>query len=445
MTFAESLSEKERRRAARNAIYSALCGCISEMAVDTSTVLVIYISMLGGGDATKMFITGLTPIATVGLSLVCSVFCDRLGLRKAMTTSCIAAFLAFVLMAASAFTDAIALPFFVVSTAIYCLTRPLYVTCWYPLIDHFLRPGDRSRFFSTMRFCYSSLNALLMFGIGAIVTHLGGVPPVWFMQAVFLLCAFGSLGRMFFANQIPIGTPPDAETRPSSPQSHAQRYSLREGLGVSLRNGPLMGFCLYFCMINIVAFSFVPLMVVYMKSQALDIAPSAILKLTAVSLAGSLCGFLFSTGIIKAIGTKATILANHFVCVILPALLFFCGPGVPHLVAIFGVVQFIAAFSAACIGVVNSSESLALARPGNKTVALAVCQISNFLGNAAGRFGTSALLACDVLAPEWTCAGMSVTRFQSIFGAEALMMLFFTVFIVILPAFIPRHEDYYEP
>ena len=35
MTFAQTLTDKERRKAARTAIYSALCGCIPEMTVDT--------------------------------------------------------------------------------------------------------------------------------------------------------------------------------------------------------------------------------------------------------------------------------------------------------------------------------------------------------------------------------------------------------------------------
>ena len=65
MTFAQTLTDTERRRSSRLAIYSALCGCIPEMALDTGALIVVYIAMLGGGDATKMLATGLTPVAMV--------------------------------------------------------------------------------------------------------------------------------------------------------------------------------------------------------------------------------------------------------------------------------------------------------------------------------------------------------------------------------------------
>ena len=95
--------------------------------------------------------------------------------------------------------------------------------------------------------------------------------------------------------------------------------------------------------------------------------------------------------------------------------------------------------------VVNSTESLALARPGNMTVALAVCQVFCNIGSAAGRFGTAAVLACGILAPAWNLGALSVTRFQSLFLVDAILMVFFLIMLVLLPAFVPKHEDYYEP
>ena len=101
MTFAQTLTENERRRSRRLAIYSALCGCISEMALDTGALIVVYITMLGGNDATKMLATGLTPVAMVFFCLLFSGVCDRFGLRRAVTLNGTAAFLAFALMAAA--------------------------------------------------------------------------------------------------------------------------------------------------------------------------------------------------------------------------------------------------------------------------------------------------------------------------------------------------------
>ena len=141
----------------------------------------------------------------------------------------------------------------------------------------------------------------------------------------------------------------------------------------------------------------------------------------------------------------AAILACHAAAGALPAVLFLCSPSNPHKISIVEAVQFLASAAAALMGVVNSMESLALARPGNKTVALAVCQVFGNIGIAAGRFGTSAVLACGILAPSWSLGALSVTRFQSLFLVDAAMMVFFLVLLVLLPAFVPKHEDYYEP
>ena len=445
MTFAQSLSPDERRRASRLAICSALWGCIPEMAIDTGAIIVVYIAMLGGGDATKMLATGLTPVAMVFFCLIFSDVCDRFGLRRGVTVSCSTAFLAFVLMAAAPLAGGARLACFLAACLLYCLTRPLYVTSWYPIIDNFLRPEDRARFFSRMRFGYSTLNAVLMLAIGKLMSLLHENPPLWALQTIILLCGFGNLGRMYFLKRVPIA--PELSNPPLRAALHAtgQKYSLREGLRVSFRNGPLVGFCIYFCLYNVVACSFIPLSVVYMKSEAFNAPPSAIMSVAAVSLAGSLIGFLFSSRILRAIGTRGSILVGHAAAGLLPAALFLCAPDNPHRLAIIGAAQFLAACAAALMMVVNSMESLALARPGNKTVALAVCQVFCNVGSAVGRFGATAVLACGILAPSWSFGSLSVTRFQSLFLVDALLMVFFLVLLVLLPAFVPRHEDYYEP
>ena len=40
---------------------------------------------------------------------------------------------------------------------------------------------------------------------------------------------------------------------------------------------------------------------------------------------------------------------------------------------------------------------------------------------------------------------LAVTRFQSIFLVDALLRVFFLILLVLLPAFVPKHDDYYEP
>lgn len=445
MSFAETLSSSERAKAARNAIYSALCGCIPEMAIESGAVIVVYITMLNGNDATKMFATGFASVVMIALVLFCGKICNFVGLRRAMTTSCVITCISFAVMALAPFFGSLRLPVFLIGCFAYNLGRPLYTACWFPLIDNFLRPEDRSRFFSRMRFLYSTLNASLLFGLGwAFSKFEGSTPPMWLMQVVIMFCGIAGLCRCFFANRIPVN--PDVLDGTLEPTANpAQKYSLREGLRVSLRNGPLVGFSIYYCFVNIVASSYAPLMMVYLKSDVFNASSSSVMTIAAISLSGALSGYLCSTRIIRAIKVRGALLLVHLITIVIPSILFFCSPENSLSLTIIGVISFVGSFVAAISSVVNSSESLALARPGNKTIALSFCQFFANIGVAAGRYGVTAVLACGLLAPSWIFNGMTVTKFQSIFAIDALMMVFSLVLLVLLPAFVPKHEDYYEP
>ena len=47
MSFAESLTENERRKSRIYATVSAMFGCISEQVIDSNTIIILYLMMLG--------------------------------------------------------------------------------------------------------------------------------------------------------------------------------------------------------------------------------------------------------------------------------------------------------------------------------------------------------------------------------------------------------------
>lgn len=445
MSFSQTLSISERAKAARNAIFSALFGCIPEMAIDGGAVIVVYITMLNGSDASKMLATTFTSLTMIALVLFCGKICNYIGLRAAMTTSCLITFFSFLMMAIAPFLGFFKLPFLLIGCFIYTLGKPLYTACWFPLIDNFLRPEDRSKFFGRMRFCYSALNASLLFGMGWLFSKFeNNTPPMWLMQAIIVFCGIAGLIRCFFANRIPIN-PDIAEGTTPETVNPNQQYSLREGLKISLRNGPLVGFSIYFCFLSVASSSVSPLIMVYLKSDVFNASSAAVMRIAAISLSGALFGFLCSNYIIKFLKVKGSFLLTHLTGIIIPAILFFCAPTHSWSIWVIGLVSFISPFVGATSSVLNSSESLALARPGNKTIALSFFQFFSCLGVAAGRFGVTAILACGMLAPKWIFKGLTITIFQSIFAISSIMMAFSLVLIVLLPAFVPKHEDYYEP
>ena len=67
------------------------------------------------------------------------------------------------------------------------------------------------------------------------------------------------------------------------------------------------------------------------------------------------------------------------------------------------------------------------------------------LGNALGRLGTTFLLASGMLAASWDAYGRSFSYFHTLFIFSFVLTLLGLLFLLLTPAMIPQHDDYYAP
>ena len=109
-----------------------------------------------------------------------------------------------------------------------------------------------------------------------------------------------------------------------------------------------------------------------------------------------------------------------------------------------GGLLFAGNFAFACFSCSVSQEILALARPGNITMASAFTQTYQMMGTACGRTSASLLLGNGVLAATWKFWNISISRFQTIFLLCAGLALFCVTLFFCLPSVVPKHEDYYN-
>ena len=87
MTFADTLSPQERRRGRVLACYF---GCISEVMVDSSAIVILYIAMMGGSKSEAMLSTGFSAVFCMLAMIPCAVLVGRIGLKRAVAVSCLA-------------------------------------------------------------------------------------------------------------------------------------------------------------------------------------------------------------------------------------------------------------------------------------------------------------------------------------------------------------------
>ncbi|MBQ9500649.1 MAG: MFS transporter [Lentisphaeria bacterium] len=425
-TYADHLADPVRKRFRLCAYASTWFGCFADVMLESTAVIILYFSALGAGNTLIMFSTGIPGLVSLFLLIPVSGLVDRIGAKKTVSLSCLLACFSYLLMASAPFWRTEFDQYVVLAGCLlFCLSKPLWTASWFPILGYILRPAERSEFFGFMRFSYYILSGTVFFLLGL---FMGKNPPVRLLQAVIALTGLCMLGRMFFISKIRI------------PEHRSRNYDIGKAFGVSVRNAPLAGFAVYIGALSLAFASVIPLTLLYLKN-GLHYGADTVQILSSAGIGGCICGYFLYGRMVRKFGMKALQLLIHGAFIVIPLGLFVCKPSV----VLMGVFLFAANFSFACFGCAVSSEILALARPGNLTMANAFSQTYQMIGTASGRLVVSFLLGSGVLSSSWRFWSVEVSLFQTIFLFCSGTALFSLTLVFCLPSVVPRHEDYYDP
>ncbi len=429
MSTRVNLSEAQRRQARRNATISALYGCIAELMLDSSAVVITYLMLLGGDSTFSLLSTSVGSIAYMLLLIPMARINNFLGLKLSVRIACTIGMLSFLSMALAPSLFGDYAKYVVLAGAFgYGLTKPLYLTAWYPLLDGFLRPAERGSFFGTMRFLYMLLNAFLIMGIGLII---GREPPIWLMQIILGLAGLTIMGRDYYIQKLP------EEKRPP------QRYELLKSLRAAIKNGPLTGFSLYICFVSLGNALLVPLGYIYLKSH-LEVGHNSVVIISGLTMLGSIVGYLISSRVLQILGTKWVLIACHCSFILLAFGCFACGKETPYAAQLITILLMLHGLINACFSVCNSSELMALSRPGNKIMTSAFYNTCVQTGISVSRGGCSLILGSGMLAASWPLGTREISSFQTLFLLAGLALVLGLLMLMLIPAVVPNREDYYE-
>ena len=415
--FSELLSDRVRRSCRRFAIMSALFGCVSEVMLDSNTVIILYLLALGGSGTFSMFATSLSGIATILLAIPSAWIAGRFGLRMTYTVSCFAAMGSFLLMAAAPWFGSAAAPLIVIASIFtFCLSKPLYVATWYPMCDSFLRSEERAPFFGTMRFAYMSLNTVLIFLIGC---FMGKETQIWFFQIVIALAGFCVVGRKLCLDRLP-----------KDPRLQTKNQDILPALRTSLGNFPLIGYCLYVIVLYASVMGAFALAIVYMK-KVLEFSAFSIMLITSAGQAGSIAGYALFGWFSKRFSQAKLHLATHLLYLVCIGFLAFLFKDSLWCEARMALLFFGNGFAFAFIMCLTSIQMLTLPRPGNKVMAMAFISTSQSLGIAVSRLSVTLILALGILATKWDFGSITFTQYQTMFLGSAFLTLFGLLFLLL--------------
>ena len=415
--FSELLSDRVRRSCRRFAVTSTLFGCVSEVMLDSNTVIILYLLALGGSGTFSMFATSLSGIATILLAIPSAWIASRFGLRMTYTVSCSVALGSFLLMAAAPWFGPAAAPLVVIAGIFtFCLSKPLYLATWYPMCDSFLRSEERAPFFGSMRFAYMSLNAVLIFLIGC---FMGKESPIWLFQIIIALAGICIIGRKLCLDRLP-----------KDPRLQTKNPEILTALKISLGNFPLIGYCLYVVVLYASVMGAFALAVIYMKNF-LDFSAFSIMLITSCGQAGSIAGYALFGWFSSRISQAKLHVVTHLLFLICISGLAFLFKDSLWSQARMALLFFGNGFAYSFIQCLTSIQMLTLPRPGNKVMAMAFITTFQNIGTSVSRLSVTLVLALGILATEWHFAALTFTQYQTMFLGSAFLTLFGLLFLLL--------------
>jgi Na+/melibiose symporter-like transporter len=313
---------------------------------------------------------------------------------------------------------------------VYCLLRSPYSVAWYPMLDMILTPNERGSFFGTMRYSYMLVSGILFYFIGKLM---GENPSLLLLQTVIGISGLLLLGSMYCMRIFP-----------EDPAEKVSRLKFGHALQMAVRNSMLMGYAIYACLISIAYTSMIPLTLIYLR-EYVGVNAGAVQTFSTVGIAGNIAAFFCYGYISRHFRLKSIELVVHFMFLFSAAAMALVPSGIAGFIWIAGVIYFGVSFAASTFMCNNSMELMALARPGNKPMAMAFLQSYQNIGVCIGRMGTALIMGANLLAAEWSLGGLTVSHYQTLFLFYGIIAAVLLVLFPALPSIVPKHKDYYAP
>lgn len=415
-----------RRRAERDSILSTCFGAVGDITLADSAVIILYATMIGAGDMFALLTTALMPLMNGVCLIPMAFFAARAGYQTLIARVIGVSVVMFLLIAAAPWFGSAAAWVLIVSLTLFSFFHTGYAAAWFPMLDTFLTPDRRGAYFSRMRFCWQASSWLFILLVGLAI---GRTPPLWALQVVLFLAAILFSGRIWCILRIPVFTVEQKE-----------RPDLRRGLGIAVGNKALTGYSAYLFMLGLASSGTIPLVMLYLKRHL--VAPDNVtVVLSSATMLGMLTGSLTGGLFLRKLGVRKIMLGVHLIFFVCNVCFFLIGKHTMPPIATYTALTVLLLVYSATSGVAyitSSCEMMALATPGNKTMAMALCGTLSSTGAGLSRILGSLIIGAGLLATEWSWGGMTVSFYQTVFLVYACLLLVAAVFLLIVPAVFPN-------
>jgi len=310
-------------------------------------------------------------------------------------------------------------------TAIYGLGATAMESSWFALLMPIVPDPMRGRFFGYLRTSWQLAGIIVINGCG---WYLGNNPLVRDFQLVVLLIALLMTVRIWFYSRIP-----DLEPNPTL------RGSVLKALGTIVRLPGYTSFCAYVFLLHL-CISGVLAQFVLIERDVLHMGENQIVWTSGFHMVGLLIGFWFGGKAVDRYTTKPVFLVCHFGFGLVLVLFVLRGLIPISTMALLGALNLVFGLVLAGSGIAITTETLALIPAENKSLSTSSCRMLTRLGGALSGMLAAWVLKQEMLAPEWTLWGQTMSPYDTILLMTAVMVVLLVVTLGLVPSVIRKAE-----
>lgn len=416
---------QQQRKAMNHAILTQVFGATGLVAFNNGLIL-LYLTVLEISSEMIVVYLAMPAVIDALFLLPLAYWADRLGRKRMGVVGGFLQAIGFAMLAFAPSFPSLAMHAMLFSgTLVICFGMAMFGAGWFALLMPLVPDAVRGRFFGRLRTSWQ-LVATGLFVIMAFVLTEQSESGVF--QAVLVIVTLLMFIRLIFYFKLPEMEKPD------------RAINFFRALFDGLRAPGFMAFSAYCFLLLLFAHVALPLFGLIEKRE-LGLGDNVVVWLNIATMIGMLGGFFLGGKAVDRWGTRAVFVVVHFAFAI--SLLMFLSRGfwfdLPVVVplAISHVVYGVA-FAASTIAV--STELLALVLPAYKALSISACRALQRAGTGLSGLLTAVALKLGLLADHWEFAGETLSRYDTLLLASAVMLILLVVALGLVPSVLKPHE-----
>ncbi|MCC6580013.1 MAG: MFS transporter [Phycisphaeraceae bacterium] len=416
-----------QRRGMNMGILQACMGAVGYIAF-TNGMILLYLNALGVSSQRIVLYLTLPSVLQASLLLPMAYLGDRRGKRGIALLGCCLELVSYVLLMSAGWLANVPREILLLMGILtYGVGTTAYSSTWFALISPIVPEPMRGRFFGRLRMSWQTFS-LIFAGVSA--AFLDAQSPLWMFQLVLACIVVCSFIRLFFYASIP-------ELEPSAPQA-SSFFSILLSI---IRIERFMSFSAYGFLLYLFTGGVTTLMALVEK-KVLDYGDNTIIWLGILNLVGGIVGFYIGGLMVDRWGTKPVFLISHFgFCAMM--LLFLARGFVPGTTLfVVAAVNFGFGYVLSCSTIAMTTEMMALMPPANKSVSSSFNMSMVRGGVALSGVLVTCTLDLNILCPQWTLAGCTLSSYDAILLGFAIMVLVMVVTLGLVPSVVGKAQWY---